>query len=322
MRGMPNILLVKMSSMGDLIHALPTITDIRHHFPDATIDWVAEEAFIDIPRLHPGIRRVLPVAIRRWRRKLWVPSVRREIRDFLEQLQADRYDLVIDAQGLLKSAWVTRHARGPSCCFDRRSIREKWALPFYDKTFPVRAEAHAIDRNRELAGFALGYTPEGETDYGIHGGLARPDWAPVGPYATLVHGTSRDSKLWPEPQWIELGKALSAQGMAFVLPWGNAAERQRAHRLADAIPNAIAAPKLNLAEAAALLANGRLTVGVDTGLSHLSCAVDTPTIGLYCDTAPERVGLVAPKAVNLGGPGMAPSVADVLDTAARMAAHG
>lgn len=299
---MPNILLVRMSSMGDLIHTLPVVTDIKMHFPEAQIDWVAEEAYVELPRLHPGVAHVLPVAIRRWRKRLWSPAVHAEIRTFLERLEQDRYDAIIDPQGLLKSAWVCKRARGPACAFDKSNIRDRFALPFYDKTFAIPKTDHVITKNRKLAGLALGYTPEEAIRYGIRNVNHPLPWLPAGPFACLLVNTARVAKEWQEPNWIHLGKALAAKGLQSILTWGSQTERERAERLASQLPGAIVAPKLTLMDATAMLSLAEVTVGVDTGFTHISNAVETPTIAIFCDSDPNHAGVIGDQYVaNLGG---------------------
>lgn len=313
-----DILLVKTSSLGDVLHNLPVVTDICQHLPGTHIDWVVEEGFAALPALHPGVSRIIPVALRRWRKAWW--SSRHEIRAACGAIRAGRYDLALDTQGLLKSALIARCAQTLRCGFARDSAREPLASLFYDRTFSVPNTLHAVERNRQLAGMALGYTPQGLPDYGIHAPDVSLPWLPQTPYAVLLHATSRDDKLWAEENWIALGNRLHRAGLSLILPWGNESERSRSERLAQAIPGAICAPRLDLPEAAALLGHAQAVVGVDTGLSHLAAALDVPTIGIYTATDPGLTGLHAgPRAVNLGGKGQPPSVDEV---AARLAALG
>ncbi len=307
------VLLVKTSSMGDVIHNLPIVADIRARHPGATLHWLVEESFADIPRLHPGVDRVITVALRRWRRRLFAPGTWRELRAFRHSLRATAYDVILDTQGLIKSALLARLATGVhvGCCAD--CAREPLAARLYDRCHSVDARAHAVVRYRALAAAAFGLPPQQPLDYGLPRPPKPPAFAPGAPYAVLLSATSREEKLWPEPNWIALGQALCARGVNLMLPWGNGAEYERARRIADALPQAIVAPRMRLAEAAALLAHARLVVGVDTGLAHLATAVGTPTVGLYLASDPARNGLyAATPAVNLGAPGRPPTVADVL----------
>src|SRR5574340_1825904 len=273
----PRILLVKTSSLGDVLHNLPVVSDIARHYPGARVDWLVEESFVALPRLHPVVRNVIPVAVRRWRRGLLSAAVWREIAAFRRTLAAQRYDVAIDTQGLLKSALLMRGARGLRCGFDGRSAREPLAASLYQRTFPVGTGLHAVERNRELAAQALGYTLEGKAEYGIRPpAIPHPDWLAEQPYAVLLHATSRADKLWGEANWIALGRHLREKHIRCILPWGSAAEQARSLRLAGAIPDAVAPPRLNLNEAAALLGGAQAVVGVDTGLAHLAAALGVP----------------------------------------------
>ena len=310
---MPKILLVKTSSMGDVIHNLPVVSDIRAHFPQAEIDWVVEESFAGIPALHPGVDEILPVAVRRWRKHPLRRSVQSEVADFARRLRSKVYDLVLDSQGLIKSALIARLAHGARCGFDRHSAREPLAALFYDQTVRVEKNLHAVERNRLLAGRALGYSPDEPVNYGIAAPAPALPWLPPGPFAVLLHATSRDDKLWPEAGWIALGAHLARQGIASVLPWGSAAEQQRSLRLAENIPRAVVAPALTLGQAATLLSRAAAVVGVDTGLVHLAAALNVPSIAIYCASDPGLTGLhTCGRAVNLGGAGAPPDTASVI----------
>lgn len=310
---MPKILLVKTSSMGDVIHNLPVVSDIRTRFPDAEIDWVVEESFAGIPALHPGVGGILPAAVRRWRKNLVSRAVRDEIGAFVGKLRGKIYDVVLDTQGLIKSAAIARLARGARCGFDWRSAREPLAALFYDETVRVEKSLHAVQRNRLLAGRALGYSPDDPVNYGIAAPALALPWLPASPFAVLLHATSRDDKLWPEADWAALGAHLAGRGVGCVLPWGSAAERQRSRRLAERVPDAVVPPALTLGQAAALLSRAVAAVGVDTGLIHLAAALNVPAIALYCASDPGLTGLyTSGPAINLGGAGSPPDAADVI----------
>ena len=307
------ILLIKTSSLGDVVHNLPVVTDLRREYPEAGIDWVVEESFADIARLHPGVRRVIPVALRRWRKSLLTADTWREMRAFRATLQAENYDLVIDTQGLLKSALITRMARGRCCGYDASSAREPLAARFYDATFEVPKNLHAVARNRRLAALAGGYVASAAPDYGI---AVSPAPTPCEPVAVLLTATSRDDKLWAEDRWIAAGCTLHERGLNCLLPAGSATERERATRIAQAIPGAIALPPLSLPELAAQLADACIIIGGDTGLVHLAAALGRPTLALFCASDPALTGVVASTpAINLGSRGRPPSVEQVLAAA-------
>jgi heptosyltransferase-1 len=320
MHNAQNIVLIKTSSLGDVLHNLPVVSDICRYVPDACIDWVVEEGFAPLPALHPGVSRVIPVAMRRWRKSLWRSCG--EMRAVCRSLRANHYDLALDTQGLLKSALIARCIRAPRCGFDRNSAREPLASLFYDRTYRVEKNLHAVERNRQLAGQALGYTPQGAPDYGIRAPALNLPWLPPEPYTVLLHATSREEKLWDEANWIALGKRLGQMGMRVVLPWGSAEEQARSERLRAAIPGAICPPAIGLNEAAALLGGARATVGVDTGLSHLAAALGVPTVGIYTASDPGLTGLHAGKsAINLGGKQQTPEVEEVMVALLRVGLH-
>ncbi len=308
------ILLVKTSSLGDVIHNLPVVSDIRRHLPGAVVDWCVEESFAAIPRLHPGVEEVIPLALRRWRKALFMERTWQEVVTFRRQLQNATYDAVIDTQGLLKSALVASRARGPVSGYAADSAREPLAARFYDRRFSIGKDQHAVVRNRQLAAAALGYLVEGAADYGIEAPVARFDWLPAQPYVVFLTATSRDDKLWLEAHWTRLGRELHGLGYRAVLPAGSAAERERAIRLAAAIPGAIAAPPLSVSELASLLAESRAAIGVDTGLSHLAVALGTPTVALYVATDPGLTGVLGSGYhCNLGGRSQMPAPDAVLE---------
>ena len=315
---MRHILLVKTSSLGDVVHNFPVASDIAAALPGASIDWVVEEGYADLPRLHPAVTRAVPIAMRRWRSAWWKADTRREIRAFLETLREVRYDAIVDSQGLFKSAIVARAAYGTRYGLDWASSREPLA-PFYDRTFSVARSAPAVERNRTLAALALAYRPANGVDYGIaaetHSRLIRE------PYAVLVHATSAEAKLWPEQRWVALGNRLRASGVRSLLPWGSDAERRRSERLGRSIEDAMIMPRLPLGDVTAVLADAQCVVGVDTGLTHLAGALGTVTVGIYTATDPALTGLYGcRRAANVGGQRGVPSVDDVTREIERLSA--
>ena len=309
------VLLVKTSSLGDVIHNLPVASDIVSRYPGAVIDWVVEENFADIPRLHPAVRKVIPVAVRRWRKQLFARGTWDGVQSLRRSIRQEVYDCVIDTQGLLKSALIARQAHGPHYGYGMRSAREPMAVCFYDTRFEVAKQLHAVERNRRLASHVLGYPVAGSPDYGLQRIPHQKPFADSGDFAVLLTATSRADKLWPEDHWIALGRQLAEQGLNNVLPAGSKAEREAAERIARSIPGARVLPPSNLRQLATILAAARLAVGVDTGLIHLAAALGTPCIALFCASDPELTGVYAGKqAVNLGDRGSPPELAVVLRT--------
>jgi heptosyltransferase I len=348
MRAVPQILLVKTSSLGDLVHNLPVVSDLARRFPGCAIDWVAEESFADIPALHPAVRRVHPVALRRWKKTPLAGGTRSEIAAFRSAVRARSYDVILDTQGLIKSAWLACLANGRRAGYDWTSAREPVASLSYHQRYTVARQQHAVERNRQLAAAAFGYAIEDfPLDYGLQKKPFAAAWLPAArPYVVLLTATSRDDKLWDEFAWIGLGRHLVERGFNLVLPAGSAGERERAERLARSIaddarsPNAPAqlptanpgwlaaaggetgavsaaaayvAPPLPIRELAPLLSAAAAAVGVDTGLTHLAAAAGIPTVALYTATDPGLTGVLACGFHrNLGGKGAAPTLAQVI----------
>lgn len=311
---MLRVLLIKTSSLGDVISNLPVASDILRAHPGAVIDWVVEESFAAIPALHPGVREVMPVAVRRWRKKLFDGGTWREIAALRRRLLEHEYDFVIDTQGLVKSAVFARWARGIKCGYDRASIREPLASCVYDSRFAVSWQWQAVARNRQLAALALGYEIDaaGVPDYGLDVAPLAAPWLPSEPYCVLLTATSRADKLWAADRWVALARALGARGVRSVLPAGSAAERAAAQAIANEVSGAVVAPPLSLDALAGVLAGAVAVAGVDTGLTHLAAAVGRPVVGIYCGSDPAANGVIAARARNLGARGAPPQVIDAL----------
>lgn len=307
---MAEILFIKTSSLGDVIHHMPALTEARARRPSDRFAWVVEEAFAPLVRLHPAVDTVIPVAVRRW---LWLPLLAPwtwcEIAGFRHALRQRAYDAVVDTQGLIKSALMARWARGPRHGYDAQSIKEPLASRLYDVRHRVERQQHAIARNRALTGAALGYAPQGAPDYGLD--RARIAQAAARPYVVLLHATARAEKEWSEQSWRMLALALGAT-IDVVLPWGNEAERTRAVRIAAGIAHARVPERRPLDATARLIAGASFVVGVDTGLLHLAAALSVPLVAIFAGSDP---GLTGPMGAGpmrvLGGNGAPPSVDEV-----------
>ncbi|WP_415893128.1 lipopolysaccharide heptosyltransferase RfaC [Neptuniibacter sp. PT8_73] len=288
---MKKVLVVKTSSMGDIIHTLPALTDAARAIPGVQFDWVVEENFTEVPSWHPSVNQVIPVAIRRWRKNIWSTLKSGEWSVYKQRLQTEQYDAVIDAQGLLKSAvLVTRLANGPSFGLDKDSAKEPLAARFYDSSVPVPKQQHAVERVRQLFAQALGYDlSEERGDFNIRQHFLKQTHREA-PYLVFQHSTTRFDKHWPETYWQALIKLAGDASWKIKLPWGSEPEQQRAQRLAEAHENAEVLPRLPLAEIATILTGANACVSVDTGLSHLAAALDTPNVILFGPTDPGLVG--------------------------------
>ncbi|HFK4478755.1 TPA: lipopolysaccharide heptosyltransferase RfaC [Citrobacter sedlakii] len=286
------VLIVKTSSMGDVLHTLPALTDAQQAIPGIQFDWVVEEGFAQIPSWHSAVNRVIPVAIRRWRKAWFSASVKAERNAFREAVQAERYDAVIDAQGLVKSAaLVTRLAHGVKHGMDWQSAREPLAALFYHRRHHIARQQHAVERTRELFAKSLNYSkPSSQGDYAIARHFLTSEQDTAQPYAVFLHATTRDDKHWPEANWRALIGFLADNDISIKLPWGAPHEEARARRLAEGFAHVEVLPRMSLEEVARVLAGAKYVVSVDTGLSHLTAALDRPNITLYGPTDPGLIG--------------------------------
>ena len=287
------VLIIKTSSMGDVLHTLPAMTDAVQAIPNIQFDWAVEPSFAEIPRWHPAVRDIIALPIRRWRKAIWKNWKNQEIQTTVSHLRQKQYDLVIDAQGLFKSAIFARLAKGKRVGYNCSSIREKIASLFYQKTYGVSKDQHAVERVRQLFSQALGYEkPNTQPDYGID--RTRLVSVPYKEdYLVFLHGTTWVTKHWPEKYWQQLAKIACKAGYRVFLPWGNETEHERAQNIAKGT-SAIVLPKHSISEMASMIANAKGIVAVDTGLGHVAASMAVPTISLYGPTDPKLTGAYGP----------------------------
>jgi heptosyltransferase-1 len=314
------ILIVRVSSLGDVVHNMPMVADILRSRPDAQIDWVVEEGYTSLVRLNDGVRNVIPYALRRWRKSLLSAQTRAEIRAFHRSLRSESYDLVFDTQGLLKTGVVmgmahlaTGGRRFGLANGTEGSGYEAVSRIFHTSSVPVGEHTHAVLRSRLVAAAALDYPIDIPADFNLNPpDASQAAWLPAEPYAVFFHGTARAEKQWKEAHWIELARTLAARGLQVLLPWGSEAEKQIAQRLAAQMQNAHVLPKLPMMEAVVLAQRAALVVGVDTGLTHIAAAYNRPTVELYVDSPRWKTeGNWSENIINLGDVGKPPGLADV-----------
>jgi len=290
---------------------LPAMSDIARHVPGAHIDWIAEESFAEIPSWHPAVENVIKVAHRRWRKAWWSPVVRAERKILRERLRDTRYDVVLDMQALLKSAWLVRQTCGVKHGLDWKSAREPLAALFYDVRHKVEFWQPAVTRQRALAGLTFGYTPSGTADFGLQHFARQARAHGVGGesgYAVIMPSASRPDKLWPEEDWQAVFNYLIGAGCRLRLLAGSEQEAERARQLIAGMDMAEVVPRMDLTSIATLLAGARMMVGLDSGLTHLSAALGRPTIGIYRASTPVRTPLVGDSyTASLGDRGAPPS---------------
>lgn len=309
------ILIVKTSSMGDVVHALPLAADLATHVPGAHIDWLVEESFAAIPAMSRYVARVHAVALRRWRRTPFGAQAWREAGTVRRTLRSAGYDHVLDVQGLLKSAFVARWTAAPIAGPSSASARERMAALFYTQRIDVPRELHAVERCRRVGAAVFGYAIDRppQFDLRVDAQLAVADAAST---AVLLVNASRATKLWDEANWLALERTFAERGLTSVLFWGSAEEGERARRLAAQMQRAVVAPRSPLDVIAATLQRAQLVVGLDTGLTHLAAALGRPTVGIFCDYDPRLVGLVGDGPVrSVGGVGQSPAVEMVVAAA-------
>jgi heptosyltransferase-1 len=316
------ILIVKTSSMGDVVHALPLAADIAQALPAAQVDWLCEEAFAAIPAMSRYVTGVHRVALRRWRKRPFDPAVWREVRIAKSALRVAHYDLVLDVQGLAKSAWLARWTGAPVTGFDSSTAREGIAAHLYQQRFEVPRSLHAIERCRRLGAAALGYAITGAPRFGIALNI-EPGLSNNEPMAVLLVNASRATKLWPDERWIAVERWLAHQGMASVLFCGSADERSRSELLATRMQRAEVSPPATLSAVASTLATASVVIGLDTGLTHLAAALGRPTVGIFCDYDPALVGLTGDAdagnaVISVGSAIAAPAASEVIEAAARV----
>ncbi|MES2318563.1 MAG: lipopolysaccharide heptosyltransferase I [Pseudomonadota bacterium] len=321
-----NILLVRVSSLGDVLHNLPMVADILRRHPGANIDWVVEEGYVSLVRLNRHVRKIIPFALRRWRKSLGQAATRAEIRAFFKTLREEQYDYVFDTQGLLKTGIIMGAARLSSggskvglANGSEGSGYEGISRLFHTKSIPLDPRTHAVARGRLVAAAALGYSADSPPDFGLPGldQSARPSWMPHEDYAVFFHGTARDAKKWAPDNWVAMGGALAP--MPVLLAWGSPGEKQEAEALAARLPNARVLPKLSMDEAVTLARNAALAIGVDTGLTHIAAAFLRPTVELYCDSPKWKTeGNWSPRIINLGDKGAPPSADEAIAATRRL----
>ncbi|MEI8118564.1 MAG: lipopolysaccharide heptosyltransferase I [Methylophilaceae bacterium] len=333
-----NILIVKLSSLGDVLHNLPVFWDLRAQYPEAQIDWVVEEGYVHLiePLLtrqgFKGIDRIIPIAMRRWKKSLFNKKTRMELKSFLKNLRSIRYDMVIETQGLLKAALVTRLAKrshGSVIAGLANATEDSGYEPmsrwFYTKCVPVPKHCHAVNRSRLVAAVAMNVIqPDMKT--------SPPQFYPQAfvdqlaqksseisteftqPYVLFFHATARAAKQWDEAHWVEVGRFIAAKGQRVILPWGNAKEKQVSQRLCSKIPGSVVPEAFSLEQAFSIVAGAEMTIGVDTGLTHLSAIMYKPTIEIYCDSPRWKTeGFWSTKIKNLGDTASPPTVKQVLE---------
>jgi len=330
----PKILLVKLSSLGDVLHNLPIVWDLRARLPNAQIDWVVEEGYVHLlePLLSKdgfrGIDHIIPFGLRRWKKNLFKLSTWQQFFAFKKYLQLAQYDYLIETQGLLKSALVCALANKSKDAViaglanaTQFSGYEPIARSFYNQSVQVPVDCHAVDRSRWVMCSALDWQLIDRSDspafYSEAFVQAIAEKKIVGlkkPYVLCFHSTAREAKRWSNQHWVALGQELASRGYQVVLPWGNPSEKAVSEELAKQIPGSFVPPAFSIEDAFSVIAHAALTIGVDTGLTHLAAVLGKPTVEIYCDSPCWKTeGYWAKNIRNVGDIGAPPSVPEVIN---------
>ncbi len=296
---MTEILFIKTSSMGDVLHHMPAVTEAKRHFPAARITWVVDEMYAPLAELHPAVDEIITIAQRRWRKQLFSARTWREFFAAVTKLRARRFDKIIDTQGLIRTGLMGKFAEGEHHGYDAQSIREPFAARFYNVNHKIDWDLHVIARNRALTARALGYETEGAPDYGFDRSKIRP--SQTGNYAIIFHATAKAKKEWPEDRWIEVGRELARRGLEVVLPWGNDAERARSERIASQVPGARVPARVPILDVAKLIAGAKIVCGVDTGFLHIAAALGVPVVAVFTITKSHTASPMGPGPVEMIG---------------------
>jgi len=320
----PRILIVKVSSLGDVVHNMPLVHDLRARWPEAEIDWVVEEGYVDLVKLLPEVRRVIPFALRRWRKRFWQSDTWAEVGALRAAIRDQAYDAVLETQGLLKTAIVARTAARAAGApviglgnATQGSGYEPAARLFYTAPVRVPRQTHSVRRSRLLGAALTGVAPPepprffGAPAHTLH--VDDPLWAGLpARYAVCFHATAGAKKRWPVSNWHALGQKLHAEGLTVLLPWGNEAERRDAEALAAGMPGAQVLPRFSVMQGFGLINRAEVVIGVDTGLVHIAAALCRPTVEIYTATWRWKTeGYWSDRIANVGDDGIVPSVDEV-----------
>lgn len=285
--------------MGDIIHTLPALTDARQAIPYIQFDWIVEESFVDIPSWHNSVQTIIPYALRRWRHTPFQRTTWKEWHDFRNNLQNRSYDLILDAQGLIKSALLTRYSQGPRAGLDKYSASDALISNLYHHKIPINRTQHSVTRMRDLFSQALNYSlPSSPPDFGLNLKMFQTQNVEK-KYLVFLHGTTWHTKLWPEKYWIKLAEIAGRAGYQIKIGGLTQEEIERSHRIANNNNNICIIPKTSIREMSRILINAHAIVAVDTGLGHLAGALGVPIISLYGATNPNLTGAIGPRSIHL-----------------------
>ena len=288
--------------MGDLMHALPALTEAKEHFKEIEFDWVVDKAFSEVPKWHPAVNKIITTDHRNWKKQLLSPNSRKAFRAVIHEINTTDYDLVIDMQNNLKSALVSFMCKHQVIGMDSKSVREYLAHFSYNKKISISKALHAITRQKILLSNALGYSTSSLIDYGVSDmEFKKPSFNLPDRYVVLVQNASWKTKQWSIANWQLLVKHFDDSGIEMILPSGNEEEHQRAKQIASFSDKAYALRPLPLNETAHIMKKAEFSVCSDTGLAHLSAVVETPSVTLYGPTDTKLIGTEGKNQLHLVG---------------------
>ncbi|MBL6899866.1 MAG: lipopolysaccharide heptosyltransferase I [SAR86 cluster bacterium] len=277
--------------MGDLMHALPALTEAKAHFKEIEFDWVVDKSFSEVPKWHPAVNKIITTDHRNWKKQLLSPNSRKAFQSVIQEINNTNYDLVIDMQNNLKSALVSFMCKHQVIGMDSKSVREYPAHLSYNKKISISKELHAITRQKILLSNALGYLTSNSKDYGISDiEFKEPSFNLPNEYVALVQNASWKTKQWSIANWQLLVKHFDGSGIEMIFPSGNEEELKRAEQISSISDNAHALKPLSLNETAYIMKKAKFSVCSDTGLAHLSAVVGTPSLTLYGPTDTKLIG--------------------------------
>ena len=302
-----NILIVRLSSLADVVHAMPAVQDIRSELPGTQIDWVVEPGFAPMVRRCSAVHRVIECDLRRWRKTVFTAETRTAWRAFMADLQYDSYDAVIDLQGQSKSQLVAKMARlnpnGLRYTLSEQAEGSGFEPPVRrvaDVTIPVESNLHVVERSRVMCarslvyalpeatvyGIAVRSTPESKAIQNIAQDFFDSGASTPAPVVVLAHGTSRPDRMWPEAHWLELGHRLNSLGYTVAFVHGSDEEQWRSESIAGRLSQAVVWPRMTTDAMVDAFGQALGVIGVDSGLSHIAIALDLPVVQICnVDTA-------------------------------------
>lgn len=314
----PRIAIIKLSSLGDVVHALPVARALRRALPDAHLTWVVEAREYAVLRDHPDLDAVVPVDTRLWRRLIWRPAGARQVLGKLgrlrERIRRASFDVALDLQGLLKSGFLTAYTGAPvRIGFSAGFCRERWNALFTNRhVTPPASARHVVEQYLALLA-PLGIEP-GPAEFRVpvpaaaerrmEEFLLKEGVKPGDRLVAINPGAGRQEKRWPVARFSALAERLASEAAARVLLLWGPDEAHMAREIALAVPgtSALLSPPTDLGELAALLRRCRLMVANDTGPLHLAAALGTPSLGLFGPTRAERNGPYGPRCRGLQSP--------------------